>query len=235
MKIQAKIVEMGKETGKELFEIEDIIDKDVTVSRGKSITKYRVRWKGYKAEEDSWLTYYPGDPDWIQDQKLVDNWERTRATDLDTENVQAKGKGRGTVNVQAKCKGWGTVSGVAVRTKDSLGIVAERGRGTKLVRARAAQGAQPGSLGTVPGKESSGGCRGLSSGLGPDATIRVLEPALEVIRVVELDLGIEVGREVRDSLRLKGEQLVVEDGLQASGGVKVVRLEVNSVGSEDSE
>jgi hypothetical protein len=146
MKIQAKIVEMGKETGKELFEIEDIIDKDVTVKRGKSITKYRVRWKGYKAEEDSWLTYYPGDPDWIQNQKLVDNWERTRATDLDTKNVQAKCEGRGTVNVQAKCEGRGTVSGVAVRTNDSLGIVAERGRGTKLVRARAARGAQPGSL-----------------------------------------------------------------------------------------
>jgi hypothetical protein len=61
-----------------------------------------------------------------------------------------------------------------------------------------------------------------------------------MIRVVEPDLGIEVGREVRESLRLKVEQneeLVVEDGLQASGGVKVVRLEVNStlkMGSENS-
>jgi hypothetical protein len=59
------------------------------------------------------------------------------------------------------------------------------------------------------------GSRGLSSGLGP---------------------GIEVGREVRESLRLKVEQneeLVVEDGLQASGGVKVVRLEVNSTRKGD--
>jgi hypothetical protein len=78
--------------------------------------------------------------------------------------------------------------------------VAKRGRGTEIVRARAARGAQPGSLGTVPEKRVLGG-RGLSSGLGPDTTIRVVEPALEVIRVVEPDLGIEVGREVRESLR----------------------------------
>jgi hypothetical protein len=39
-----------------MFEIEKIIDKEVVTKRGKVTTKYRVRWKGYRAEEDSWLT-----------------------------------------------------------------------------------------------------------------------------------------------------------------------------------
>jgi hypothetical protein len=219
---------MENETGKEMFEIEAIIDKDAMVKRGKSITKYIVRWKGYKAEEDSWLTYSLEDPEWMQDQKLVDDRERTRATDLDTKDVQAKVKGRG------------AVSSVAVRAKGSLGIVAKRGRGTKTCSGSGGPGAGPGSLGTVPEERVLGG-RGLSSGMGPGATIRVVEPDLERIRVVEPDLGIEAGREgFRDSLSLKVEQneeLVVEDGLQASGGVKVVRLKVNStlkMGSENS-
>jgi hypothetical protein len=39
------------------FEIESIIDKDVAKVNGKILTKYRVRWKGYRAEDDSWLEY----------------------------------------------------------------------------------------------------------------------------------------------------------------------------------
>jgi hypothetical protein len=37
-----------------MFEIEHIIDKDVVNLSGKTITKYRVLWKGYNAEDDSW-------------------------------------------------------------------------------------------------------------------------------------------------------------------------------------
>jgi hypothetical protein len=43
-------------------------------------------------------------------------------------------------------------------------------------------------------------------GIGPGTTIRVVEPAIEMIRVVEPDLGLEVGREgFRDRLSLKDE------------------------------
>jgi hypothetical protein len=63
----------------QMFEIESIIDKDVVKVNGKILTKYRVRWKGYRAEDDSWLEYSATDPDWQEDKHLVIAWEQDQA------------------------------------------------------------------------------------------------------------------------------------------------------------
>jgi hypothetical protein len=62
-----------------MFEIESIIDKDVVKVNGKLLTKYRVRWKGYRAEDDSWLEYSATDPDWQEDKHMVIGLERDQA------------------------------------------------------------------------------------------------------------------------------------------------------------
>jgi hypothetical protein len=83
-KVQAKESGTQEEVEGQIFEIDSIIDKDVVKVNGKLITKYRVRkyrvrWKGYRAEDDSWLEYSAQDPDWQEDKHMVLAWERDQA------------------------------------------------------------------------------------------------------------------------------------------------------------
>jgi hypothetical protein len=54
-----------------------------------------VRWKGYKAEDDSWLEYSDQDPDWQEDKQMVINWERdqTLQQGLATARVRKNNQG----------------------------------------------------------------------------------------------------------------------------------------------
>jgi hypothetical protein len=73
----------------------------------------------------------------------------------------------------------------------------------------------------------------------PDADIRGVETDREMTTVVTMALGMKAEKDQsRNSLNLNAEgntELVCEDGLQARGGVKVVRLEVDQTLKMESE
>lgn len=50
------VSESELELGEEEFEIDNIVDSRIRKLRGKPILEYRIHWKGYDSEEDSWTT-----------------------------------------------------------------------------------------------------------------------------------------------------------------------------------
>jgi hypothetical protein len=122
------------------------------------------------------------------------------------------------------------VSGVAVGTVGSLRTAAGQSRGTEVPTQR-----RPQRRGMVPKRVPERS----HTGMRPDADIRGMETDREMSTVVTMALGMKAEKaQNRGGLKLNVEELVVEDGLQARGSVKVVRLEVDSTSemeSEDSE
>jgi hypothetical protein len=172
--------------------------------------------------------FYPGDPDWKEDQHLVDDFEtEVSGVAVGTLGSLATAAGRGQ-KPRDEYERRGTadfdteVSGVAVGALGSLRTAAGRGRGTEVPTQR---------RGMVPKRV----LKRNHTGTMPDAVIRGMETDREMT-VVTMALGMKAEKDSnREGLKLNVEELVVEDGLQAMGSVKVVRLEVDSTSQMESE